>query len=269
MQAGIDFGKTGVTAKVVRPNTETANSSQRKRRGKEVNTAEEGFLISQQGSAKLREAYANGTMHPGMRELYDAALKAGRMNDPPGQTPINSPYNDQANTNNVNYAYSIHPGGNLAPGLMGSHKIPNTADSLANNPGVSNQELENRWQPLAPFQGNKMQHNSGSNDVTPKASNIPEITHTNEEELSEPSIATSSDDDDENDPTFGKKSSRNKGATPKRQGSASVKRKATTQMAGSKRPRGASGPQQVDGAIDLTISPTPNQKPCGIRDTKS
>ncbi|MCJ1382423.1 hypothetical protein MMC17_005536 [Xylographa soralifera] len=270
MQAGIDFGNRGVTAKQVKANTKQASSSPKKRRGKEINPPEEGFLISKEGTVQLQDAYAKGTMHPGMRGLWDAALKAGRLNGLPGQTPFNSSYNDSANTNNVNFVYSPRPRGNLAPSFMGSHHLPNTANPFAKDPEVRNQELENRWQPLVSHETNQMQHNSGSNDVTPKnASHAREVTDTNPEESSELSTATSSEDDDENDLTFGKKSTRTKGSASKRQGSSSVKRKATTQMAGSKRPRAASGPQQIDGAIDLTCSPTPNQKLCGTRDMKS
>ncbi|MCJ1435749.1 hypothetical protein MMC27_005124 [Xylographa pallens] len=270
MQAGIDFGRTGVTAKHVKPKTKLANSTAQKRRGKEVNSAEEGFLISKEGTVKLRDAYANGTMHPGMRDLWDAALKAGRLNSLSGQTAGNSPYSDQANTNNVNYIYSTHPQDYLAPGLTSNHNLPNMAKPFANNPEARNQELENRWQPLVPLQANQMQHNSGFSDVTPKnAFNAPEVTHTNAEESSELSTPTSSEADDKNDPTFRTKTNRNKGSTSKRQGSASIKRKATTQMVGSKRPRSTSGPQQIDGAIDLTSSPTPNHGNCGTRDMKS
>ena len=270
MQAGIDFGKTGVTAKHVKPNTNPANSTPQKRGGKEVNTAEEGFLISKEGTVKLRDAYANGTMHPGMKDLWDAALKAGRLNGLSGQTAVNSPYNDQASTNNVNYIYSTHPLDYLAPGLTRNHNLPNTVNPIAKNPEARSQELESRWQPLVPNQANQMQRNSGSNDVKPKnASKAPGVTHTNAEESSELSTPISSEADDENDPTFVTKANRNKGSASKRQGSASIKRKATTQRAGSKRPRPTNGPQQVDGAIDLTSSPTPNQRNCGTRHMKS
>ncbi|MCJ1392911.1 hypothetical protein MMC18_005783 [Xylographa bjoerkii] len=269
MQAGIDFGKTGVAAKKVKSNTKSANTTPRKRRGKEVNTPEEGYVFSKESTASLQEAYAKGTMHPGMVALWEKALKEGKLDGLSGQTLSNPPYNDLANTNNVNFVYSTRPGGDMVPGLTGSLSLTDAVKTFARSLEVSNQDLSNRWQPLVPNQITQMQHESGSNEVTPKkASRVLEVTDTNPEESSELSTVSSSEDDDENDPTFGKKSIRNKGAASKRQGSVSVKRKAATLMAGSKRPRAASDLEQIDGAIDLTSSPSPNQKNCGTRDMK-
>ncbi|MCJ1402235.1 hypothetical protein MMC11_005455 [Xylographa trunciseda] len=273
MQAGIEFGKRNITAKNVKLDNKSVNTTPKKRRGKEVNTPDQGITFSKESTMQLHEAYAKGTMHPGMRVLWEKAQIQEKLNGLPGQMLFNPPYNDQANTNNVNYVYSTRPHANLAPGPRGSHNLAGTVETFARSPEVRNQESESRWQPLVPNQTSQIEQPTGSTEVTPKkAPKVPNVAANNAEESSELSTVSSSEDDDdaddENDPTFGRRSTRNKGAASRRRGSTSIKRKGTALMADSKRPRAASGHQQIDGTIDLTSSPASNQKTCGTRGMK-
>ncbi|MCJ1285909.1 hypothetical protein MMC26_005251 [Xylographa opegraphella] len=260
MQAGIDFGTTGVKAKQSKANTKPASSAPKKRRRKDVNTTVEGFQISKDHGAKMLEAYNNGTMHPGMKVVWETARGAGRLDNLLSPMTSYSPYNDQANISDVNHVNPTGPHGYMLPGSMESRMVPRTANPFAHNPVMSNQDLENRWQPVVPSQAYQVQHTTGSTNITPWASNVRRFTNANAGQSSQFSTATSTEHDDENDPTFEMNSSRIEGAASNRNGPATFKRKALSQTAGTKRPRPANASRQIDGAIDLTSSSVSTQK---------